>query len=130
MCHKTDIVLQTIRAPFVLAQTRDNFNMNTVHPNDRVLLVAGALLYLGCLAYGAAYDGLWLASVGGAVALAAMGLVALLGRGSTLSQVLLPALGMLLVALMTQVAQGRTEPTLPCLASWPSPPSTGTGCPW
>ena len=109
MCHKTDIVLQTIRAPFVLAQTRDNFNMNTVRPNDRVLLVAGALLYLGCLAYGAAYDGLWLASVGGTVALAAMGLVALLGRGSTLSQVLLPALGMLLVALMIQVAQGRTE---------------------
>ena len=109
MCHKTDIVLQTIRAPFVLAQTRDNFNMNTVRPNDRVLLVAGALLYLGCLAYGAAYDGLWLAGVGGAVALAAMGLVALLGRGGTLSQVLLPALGMLLVALMIQVAQGRTE---------------------
>ncbi len=109
MCHKTDIVLQTIRAPFVLAQTRDNFNMNTVRPNDRVLLVAGALLYLGCLAYGVAYGSLWLAGVGGAVTLAAMGLVALLGRGGTLSQVLLPALGMLLVALMIQVAQGRTE---------------------
>lgn len=108
-CLRDGIVMYPVSELFAPAQKVHNSSINTVHPNDRVILASGALLYLGCLAYAVAYGGLWLAGVGGAVVLLAMWLVAWLGRGGALSQTLLPALGMVQVALMIQVALGRIE---------------------
>jgi len=83
--------------------------MTSLHLNDRTLLGAILLLFLGCLAYGAAYDSFGLAlGLGLLLMLASLG-VALLSGGGAGSRVGLPFLGMAMVALMIQVARGHTE---------------------
>lgn len=73
------------------------------------MLIALALLLAGAAAYGLAFNQLGLAL---GVGLPLLGLavgVALASQGGQGSQIGLPFLGMALVALMIQVAAGRTE---------------------
>ncbi|MEL4178697.1 methyl-accepting chemotaxis protein [Roseateles sp. PN1] len=83
--------------------------MNAIRTNDRVLLSAILLLLLGCLGYGAAYGNFGLALGIGLLLMAVSVAIAWMSGGGTGSQLGLPFLGMAMVALMIQVAAGRTE---------------------
>jgi len=82
---------------------------NAFAANDRYLLASIGLVWLGALAYGAAHQELMLAGTGGALLLAAAVVAAGLGRGSMLSLLALPTLGMAMVALLIHVARGQAE---------------------
>jgi methyl-accepting chemotaxis protein len=76
---------------------------------DRILLASIAAVWAGAIAYGFVYDGVGLAfGIGLLLFGAAWGLSAV-GRGGTLSQIGLPALGMAMVGLLIHVARGHAE---------------------
>jgi methyl-accepting chemotaxis protein len=80
-----------------------------IHGHDRVLLAAIAAVFAGAQAYGFVNDTLGIAlGIGLVLMLAAVG-AAVAGRGAGLSRVLLPALGMAMVALLIHVARGHAE---------------------
>ena len=77
--------------------------------NDKFMLGAIAALWLAAIGYGAAHDGMTLPLiVGGLMAGLALA-VALSSGGARLSQLGLPVLGMLMVALVIHAARGRPE---------------------
>ncbi len=77
--------------------------------NDAVVVAAMAVTFLGSLAYAAANDGLLLAIVVGFVLLAGAAAVSRASNGGTGSQLMLPILGMAMVALLIHVARGHAE---------------------
>ncbi|NHK98059.1 chemotaxis protein [Rubrivivax benzoatilyticus] len=79
--------------------------------NDRAMLASMALVVLGAVAYGVAFDGLGLALGLGLLLLAAAAALAGLGGGSrkAASFIGLPVLGMAAVALLIHVARGAAE---------------------
>ncbi len=80
-----------------------------LHRHDRLMLISHALLLLGALAYGYAYQQFGLA-IGVGLLISGLSLATALGsQGGRGSQIGLPALGMALVALMIHVAGGRGE---------------------
>jgi methyl-accepting chemotaxis protein len=83
--------------------------MSTLHPHDKAMLMAIAVIFAASLGYGVANDGLLLAAGVGSALLAVAGVAALLGRGATMSQVALPALGMAMVGLLIHTGRGHTE---------------------
>ncbi|MFO1272679.1 MAG: methyl-accepting chemotaxis protein [Rubrivivax sp.] len=83
--------------------------MESIHTNDRSMLLATALALAGAAAYGLEGGGFATALLFGLPLLAAAFAVALLSRGGAGSRALLPALGMVMTGLMIHVARGRTE---------------------
>jgi methyl-accepting chemotaxis protein len=67
------------------------------------------VVWAGALAYGVVYDGLALAAGLGLLLLGAAWGASSVGRGGTLSQIALPALGMAMVGLLIHVARGHAE---------------------
>ena len=80
-----------------------------MHANDKFMLGAIAALWLAALGYGSAYDGVTLPLVVGGLLAGLAAAVALTSGGARLSQIGLPVLGMLMVALVIHVARGRPE---------------------
>ncbi len=83
--------------------------MDSLHSNDKSLLVSLGLLLAGALAYGFVNDGLLLVAAIGAALLGAAALAAAVSRGGLGSLVTLPVLGMAMVALLIHAARGRPE---------------------
>jgi methyl-accepting chemotaxis protein len=83
--------------------------MSTIDRNDKYVLGAISVVYLGALAYGGTHAGLVLPMVIGGLLLAASFVVAAVSRGGTGSQIGLPLLGMGMVALMIHAARGVSE---------------------
>jgi methyl-accepting chemotaxis protein len=76
---------------------------------DLLVLTGMFIVFVSALAYGYQYGNTLLAAIGGALILG-LGLgVAALSRGSLGSRLLLPVLGMAMVALTIRVAHGRIE---------------------
>ncbi len=89
--------------------TSDSTDTSMFTSHDRVLLAGQAAVFLGALAYTFQYGGLGLTfSVGLILMLAGLG-VAATSRGRTLSQVMLPILGMTMVGLLIHTARGQNE---------------------
>jgi methyl-accepting chemotaxis protein len=83
--------------------------LHQLHVNDRVMLSAVAVVFAAAIAYGAANAGAGLPlAVGGLLMALSIG-AALAGRGGTLSQLSLPALGMAMVGLLIHAARGQAE---------------------
>ncbi len=81
----------------------------TFHPNDRVVLLAIAALFVGTLAYGGIYQNLTVGLLLGAgLMLMSLG-AAFASKGHMLSRVGLPVLGMAMEALMIHVSRGHNE---------------------
>ncbi len=76
---------------------------------DHTLLASIGALWAGAVAYGFVYDGVPLALGVGLLLMGAAWAVSGLGRGGTLSQIGLPALGMAMVGLLIHVARGHAE---------------------
>ncbi|MBL0088076.1 MAG: chemotaxis protein [Ideonella sp.] len=83
--------------------------MDTIHRNDKSVLITVGLLLAGTLAYASVHSGLLQAGIAGGALFGMAFAVALISRGGALSQVALPVLGMAMVALMIHVARGHTE---------------------
>ena len=87
--------------------------MNPLHSTDKSMLAAMAMLIAGTLAYASGNDsGLLATGLATGLGAALFGLAwvtAALSQGRTGSQVIMPTLGMALVALMIHVARGRAE---------------------
>ena len=83
--------------------------MSTLHSNDKFMLAAIGMLFAGTLAYGFANDGVLLAATVGGLLIGMAFAAAMLSGGKTGSQVLLPALGMGMVALLIHAARGHAE---------------------
>ena len=77
--------------------------------NDKFMLGAIAALWLAAIGYGAAYDGMTLPLIVGGLMAGLAVAVALSSGGARLSQLGLPVLGMLMVALVIHAARGRPE---------------------
>src|SRR5262245_42371170 len=83
--------------------------MSELSRDDQAVLGTTALVWLGTLAYAAAYDG-WTTALGfGALLMVSAVLVAYGSRGGGASRVLLPVLGMAMTGLMIHVARGHSE---------------------
>jgi methyl-accepting chemotaxis protein len=80
-----------------------------LHPDDRPVLAAIAVVFLGALAYGLAYAGIALPLLVGLVLLGAALAVATASRGRLGSRIGLPVLGMAMVALLIHAARGQAE---------------------
>ncbi len=80
-----------------------------MHANDKSMLSAIVALWLAAIGYGAAYDGMTQALIVGAIMVGLSAAVALSSGGARLSQIGLPVLGMMMVALVIHVARGRPE---------------------
>jgi len=76
---------------------------------DRIVLASIAAVWAGAVAYGFVYDGVGLAVGVGLLLFGLAWAVSAAGRGGTLSQVGLPALGMAMVGLLIHVARGHAE---------------------
>jgi methyl-accepting chemotaxis protein len=83
--------------------------MLKLEANDKLMLTAIAVLGAATAAYGAVYDGLGLALGLGALVLGASLAVAAASQGRTGSRIGLPALGMVMVALLIHTARGHAE---------------------
>jgi len=83
--------------------------MNALHPNDRLMLLALSVLAAAAAAYGMVYQGLGLALGLGMTLLVAAAVLASASRGGLASQIGLPVLGMMMVALVIHAARGRAE---------------------
>ena len=83
--------------------------MSSLHSNDKATLVAMSALFAAAVAYGAAYSGAALPLALGAGLFIAALAVALLGGRRNGSPVVLPVLGMCMVALLIHAARGRPE---------------------
>ena len=83
--------------------------MPTLHPNDRPMLIATAVVMAGALIYATIHDALLLVlGIGGVLMALAVG-AALTSQGRLGSRVALPTLGMAMVALLIHAARGQTE---------------------
>ena len=83
--------------------------MPTLHPNDRPMLIATAVVMAGALIYATIHDALPLVlGIGGVLMALAVG-AALASQGRLGSRVALPTLGMAMVALLIHAARGQTE---------------------
>ncbi len=83
--------------------------MPTLHPNDRPMLIATAVVMAGALIYATIHDSLPLVlGIGGVLMALAVG-AALASQGRLGSRVALPTLGMAMVALLIHAARGQTE---------------------
>ncbi|MDE2274686.1 MAG: chemotaxis protein, partial [Burkholderiales bacterium] len=82
--------------------------MSRIHTNDQTVIAATALVYGGALGYGWAGQNLLLVALLGAALLGLSFAVAAASRGEAGSQWGLPALGMVMVALLIHAAHGRT----------------------
>ncbi|HEU4458847.1 MAG TPA: methyl-accepting chemotaxis protein [Methylibium sp.] len=76
--------------------------------NDKPVLAATAVVFLGAIAYAASLGGLATVAVIGLVLLALATTVALHSRGGRAAMLLLPVLGMGMVALLIHAARGQT----------------------
>jgi methyl-accepting chemotaxis protein len=76
---------------------------------DPIVLASIAAVWAGAIAYGFVYDGVALAFGVGLLLFGAAWAASAVGRGGTLSQIALPALGMAMVGLLIHVARGHAE---------------------
>ena len=76
---------------------------------DPIVLTAIGAVWAGAIAYGFVYDGVALAFGIGLLLFGTAWAVSTVGRGGTLSQIGLPALGMAMVGLLIHVARGHAE---------------------
>jgi methyl-accepting chemotaxis protein len=83
--------------------------MSMIHPHDRAMLGATALVLLAALGYAAAHGDLVLAAAVGAILMGLAGVAATVGRGGVVSQLALPAIGMAMVGLLIHVGRGQGE---------------------
>jgi methyl-accepting chemotaxis protein len=83
--------------------------MSSLHSNDKSLLAATALVLAGALGYSVLHGSVLLAALVGAVLLGLAVAVASVSHNGVASRIVLPALGMAMVALLIHVARGRAE---------------------